>query len=56
MEILTTKQISDEYGLSYKEALAYLGMKSCPTLPRVKNGSYKILRHKWEEWLERQSK
>lgn len=56
MEIIGIKEIMADYGLSRHEATMYLNMKSCPTLPRTKNFPYKILRHKWEEWLEKVSK
>lgn len=52
VEIIGMKEIMNDYGLSRATATAYLNMKSCPTLPRKKNSPYKILRSRWEKWLE----
>lgn len=52
MEIIGMKEIMNDYGLSRATATAYLNMKSCPTLPRRKNAPYRILRSRWEKWLE----
>ena len=55
MEIIGLKEIMEEYGLPRKTATAYLNMRSCPTLPRVKNSPYRIIRESWEEWLRKVS-
>ena len=52
MEIIGMKEIMSDYGLSRATATAYLNMRSCPTLPRRKNAPYRILRSRWEKWLE----
>lgn len=50
IEIIGLKEVM-EYGFGRQTARALLGMKSCPVLPRVKGGTYKVERHAFEEWL-----
>jgi hypothetical protein len=56
IEIITMDQIMTDYGLTRRQATRYLNKKGCPVLPRCKKQPYKVVRHKWEEWLCAQSK
>lgn len=54
LEIITLDQIVNDYGFTRRQATKYLNKKGCPVLPRKKNQPYKVVRHKFEEWLESQ--
>ncbi|QIB68227.1 hypothetical protein Ami103574_02385 [Aminipila butyrica] len=54
IEIISLEQIMVDYALTRRQATKYLNKKGCPVLPRFKNQPYKVVRHKWEEWLESQ--
>lgn len=56
LEIITMDQIIADYGLTRRQATKYLTTKGCPVLPRKKKQPYKVVRHKFEEWLESQCK
>jgi anti-repressor protein len=51
LEIITMDQIITDYKLTRRQATRYLNKKGCPLLPRGKGQPYKVIRHKWEEWL-----
>ncbi len=54
IEIIGMEEIMKDYKLSREDATSYLNTKGCPVLPRKKHKPYKVVRHKWEEWLENQ--
>ncbi len=54
IEIIGMEEIMKDYNLTRAEATGFLKTKGCPALPRKKRGRFKIVRHKWEEWLENQ--
>jgi hypothetical protein len=56
IEIITMDQIIADYKLTRRQATKYLSKKGCPVLPRSKKQPYKVVRHKWEEWLSAQCK
>jgi hypothetical protein len=56
IEIITMDQIIADYGLSRRQATKYLNKKGCPVLPRSKKQPYRVVRHRWEEWLSEQCK
>jgi hypothetical protein len=56
LEIITMDQIITDYKLTRRQATRYLNKKGCPLLPRGKGQPYKVIRHKWEEWLVNQIK
>lgn len=56
IEIITMDQIIADYKITRFQATKYLNKKGCPVLPRSKKQPYRVVRHKWEEWLELQYK
>lgn len=56
IEIITMDRIMADYKLTRRQATKYLNKKGCPVLPRLKHQPYRIVRHKFEEWLENQKR
>ncbi len=54
LEIIGMEEIMQDYRLTRTEATVLLKTKGCPVLPRKKRGKFRVVRHKWEEWLENQ--
>ncbi|WP_312353940.1 hypothetical protein [Aminipila sp.] len=54
LEIIGIEEIMADYKLKRAQATNYLNTKGCPVLPRKKHEPYRVVRHKFEEWMENQ--
>lgn len=54
--LIGVKDVMQIYGVGKDTAMLWLGMKSCPTMPRKKGAPYLVSETAFREWVMRGGK